>query len=88
MSTALRAPFNRINNPYIWAFGLDALDVLGWIPFVGEVLDIVQTVLGLMIFQDPFISLIGGGAELVLPGPLDILPIYTVRVYLSEKGVF
>ncbi|MFA5091541.1 MAG: hypothetical protein WC483_02950 [Candidatus Paceibacterota bacterium] len=81
----LRKPFDRIDNPYFWAAILDLLDLLGWVPVLGEAIDIIQGVAALIIFAEPIPVLIAAGVELALPGPLDLFPSYVAAVYVLNR---
>jgi hypothetical protein len=83
----LRAPFDRFPHPYAYSLLLDAMDILGFLPIVGEAIDIVQTLLALAIYENVSIALIGGAAELLLPFIPDFLPSFTIRVFLAKRGL-
>ncbi|MGV8085700.1 MAG: hypothetical protein ACP5N9_05610 [Candidatus Bilamarchaeum sp.] len=83
----LRKPFDRFPHPYFYAILLDLMDVLGYLPLIGEGIDIIQTLFGLIIFEVPSIGLIGGAVDLLLPGLADIVPTFTIRVFLYEKDI-
>ena len=84
----LRAPFDRFPHPYAYALLLDAVDILGgFLPIAGEIMDLVQTVLALMIFENRTIALLSGGLDLLLPGFPDFLPTFTIRVFLAKRGL-
>jgi len=83
----LRAPFDRFPHPYIYALLLDAMDIFGFLPIVGEAIDIVQTLIALAIFENTSIGLISGAAELLLPFLPDFLPTFTIRVFLAKRGL-
>lgn len=84
--TELRAPFNKIDNPYLWAVLIDLADVFGWIPVVGEAMDIIQGVAALIIFDEPLPVIATAAVELCLPGPLDLFPSYTAAVWYLEHN--
>jgi hypothetical protein len=66
-----------------WALALDATDLLvGWIPFAGEVFDLVQAAAAFAIFEDA--RMVYGLFDLVLPGPLDLFPSYTTAYLLLK----
>lgn len=87
---SVRKPFDWwvFKNPYVWAGGLDLLDfATGWIPIVGEAMDIVQLAIALAVYDNPGIGIIGAGADFLLPAQFDVIPTFVIRVYAAEKGV-
>ena len=84
----LRPPFDRFPHPYAYALLLDAVDVFGgFLPVAGELIDVLQTMAALFIFENASIALISGPADFVLAGLFDFLPTYTLRIFLAKRGV-
>jgi hypothetical protein len=83
----LRKPFDRFPHPYIYAILIDVLDIFGFLPIIGEAMDIVQALIALAIFENVSIGIIGGAADLLLAGLPDILPTFTIRVFLAKRGI-
>ncbi len=84
---ALRKPFDRFPHPYIYALLIDALDIFGFLPIIGEIMDVVQALIALAIFENVSIGLIGGAADLILAGLPDVIPTFTIRVFLAKRGI-
>lgn len=96
MKVEVREPFRKfIKNPYIWAIGIDSLDiasnivdfvltgVLGLGIVTNEIFDIFQTGLALIVFEDSRIGIFN--EDFLLPAPFDILPSFTANVYILEN---
>jgi hypothetical protein len=83
----LRKPFDRFPHPYIYAMLIDAIDIIGFLPVIGEIIDVAQTLIALAIFENPSIAIIGGAADLLLAGLPDVIPTFTLRVFLAERGI-
>lgn len=83
----LRKPFDRFPHPYVYALLLDSMDIFGFLPVVGEAIDIVQTLIALAVYENMSIALLGGAADLVLPAFPDFLPTFTLRVFLAKRGL-
>lgn len=84
----LRAPFDRFNHPYAYAILLDLVDIFGgFLPIAGEFIDLVQTILALMIYENRSIAILSGGLDLILPGLPDFLPTFTIRIFLAKRGL-
>jgi len=94
---AVRKPF-RFLPAIVWAILLDAIDYTAGVAtfllsFVGiglvldVLVDVVQTVLALIIFEDSAKILLSGGWEaLPIPG-IDIVPSFTAYVLLTEANI-
>mgnify|MGYP001394813978 CR=1 FL=1 len=94
--TGVRKPFAFL--PAIaWAVGIDAIDlfpnvinfVLQFFGGVGLALDVffdvVQTVIAMMIFDDP--AFVITNVDFILPPGFDIFPSYTAKVIMYEMGL-
>ena len=83
--------------PIAWAIAIDALDFLPniinfFLQFLGGIglatdlaFDGVQTVLALLIFQDPLFA--ATNADFVLPPGFDIFPSYTAKIIAKQVGI-
>ena len=83
--------------PILWAALIDSLDlfpnvinfVLQFFGGVGLALDVffdvVQTVIAMMIFDDP--AFVITNVDFILPPGFDIFPSYTAKVIMYEMGL-
>ena len=91
----------RFLPPIVWALLIDATDTvvttistllltvfgIGLVTDIGW--DVVQSVMALLIFEDPTIALLN--LDVIIPPPFDIFPTFTARIivndYLGGNGI-
>lgn len=95
-STEVKKPF-RFLPAFAWAVIIDALDfipavinsVLNFVGGAGIPLDLgfdgFQTVLALVIFEDPTFAI--ANVDFVLPAPFDLFPAYSAKIMAHKLGL-
>ena len=94
----LRKPFGILPD-WFWAGAIDAVDVLGNIVStillavfgIGVALDLlvdaIQGIAALIIFEDVSVAILGTGGDALLPPPFDVFPSVSALVWAKKLNV-
>jgi hypothetical protein len=92
-SSNVKRPFAFL-PPIVWAVAIDALDiipaiintiltaVMGAGVAIDFGLDVVQTILAFIIFEDAAFAITN--VDFLLPAPFDVFPAYTAKIIAKE----
>jgi hypothetical protein len=91
-SSQVRKPFAFL-PPIAWAIAIDALDVvpaaintvlnfLGVGIAIDFTLDVVQTIIAFIIFEDAAFAITN--VDFLLPAPFDVFPAYTAKIIAHQ----